>query len=250
MIKRIIAVMLVILMCSSASAINFTEGRNMGPNGKLRGNICALVVFVSTPMYPWTESDISKYTGTMYDNLNAISDQAAKYGVSVKLDWKYWQVDLDHEPKAWPDTDWEWYWQLLREFFVKDSMVELQSYWESNLGYDDTPFIFVFNAPGRSYCYEYGTCDTVEEFAIVYYAQPNLQHYATMHEMLHLYGAADLYDYHNEGIQRITDSYFPRTVMRDSTKTDVDAFTAYLIGWTNTPSSYAEKYMAEIRDRR
>ena len=69
------------------------------------------------------------------------------------------------------------------------------------------------------------------------------------HELLHLFGAIDLYDYDNEGVRAIAEQFFPDSVMMKPTYV-IDELTAYLIGWTKQPSPKVLQFLARTKGLR
>lgn len=234
---------------SVSAEISLKDHRDIGPSGKLKGNICMMAVFVSTPQHPWTSSAFEKYSGTIHKAIAALNDEAQRWSVDLHAQWMYYECSLTHEITKWPDTNVDWYRELMKDFFYTDTMRELHAYLENKYDFDDTPFMFLFNSDGRSYCYCYDN-GWDEEFGVIHTQEPNLQKYAVIHELLHLYGAIDIYDINSEGITAITDRYYPEAIMRDSNCITVDGLNAYLIGWRDQMSDYARSFWNDIKDKR
>ena len=70
--------------------------------------------------------------------------------------------------------------------------------------------------------------------------------HAIAHELLHLFGAVDLYyPYHIYGL---TMSYFPETIMCTYEGMEVDPLTQYLVGWTSTLTPKVREFMDKVGD--
>lgn len=68
--------------------------------------------------------------------------------------------------------------------------------------------------------------------------------HAITHELLHLFGATDLYyPYHIYGL---TMQYFPKTIMCNYDGQEVDPLTQYLIGWVDTPAPIVKEFMDKV----
>jgi hypothetical protein len=65
------------------------------------------------------------------------------------------------------------------------------------------------------------------------------------HELYHLYGAIDYYDYDGEGVAKAASKYFPKSVMACAGNS-IDDLTAYILGWTDTLSKKANKFLEAI----
>jgi hypothetical protein len=84
-----------------------------------------------------------------------------------------------------------------------------------------------------------------DEFCVIFCDTDMHDNYLT-HEVLHLYGAIDLYDYHEgEGVQRVSEKYFPNSDMLGVSH-EVDELTAYLVGWMDDLTWDAWQFVQEV----
>ena len=106
---------------------------------------------------------------------------------------------------------------------------------------DNTPFLFVFNTSYRNITYSANLLhpNWQEEFSI-YYGQQPMRDNMIVHELMHQYGAVDLYDLGSEGVEEISEQIFPDSVMLKQEGTEIDELTAYLIGWIDDPSELSD----------
>ena len=248
--RKIISVMLIVLMSFTALAqITYTEGRNEGPSDRFTGNVCMLVVFVNTPSHTWTQ----KQKDAAFEQLNRetadMNAEAKNWGVRLNLTYRWFEYKLSYTPFIDLTTkDVDWYWEIMRDYFHLDNMGALHEYYEKSLEADDTPVVFMFYEDGRSYTYEYGACIWNEEFSVIEFV--NCHSHIIQHELLHQYGAIDMYDYNHEGIQALAKDCFTYSVMITSTTKVVDSFTGYLIGWTNSMDRSAARFYNGAQGRR
>ena len=244
-IRNIIFTLLFLCVLAPFSAVNgqglhWAEiGRDLGPAAKLVGDIQLLLVFVSTPEHPWSEEEIINFFDAVQTSTDFIMDEAERYGVPLSLSTQYFEASIPYEfdGSDLSNIDLSWYWYLVKNYFHKDDMVSMHDAYEERFGKDNTPFLFVFNTPSRNITYSADLLfpNWLEEFS-VYYGQQELRDNMIVLELLHQYGAVDLYDLSSEGIEELSEQIFPDSVMLRQKGTEIDELTAYLIGWIDDPS--------------
>ena len=217
--------------------------RDLGPAAKLVGDIQLLLVFVSTPEHPWPEEEIISFFNVVQTSKDFILDEAERYGVPLSLSAQYFETSIPYEfdGSDLSNIDLSWYWYLVKNYFHKDGMVSMHEAYEERFGKDNTPFLFVFNTPYRNITYSADLLypNWLEEFSI-YYGQQPLRDNMIVHELMHQYGAVDLYDLSSEGVEEISEQIFPKSVMLRQKGTEIDELTAYLIGWIDDPSELSD----------
>ena len=244
-IRNIIFTLLVLCVLAPFSAVNGQDfhwvelGRDLGPAAKLIGDIQLLLVFVSTPEHPWSEEEISNFFDAVQTSTDFIMDEAERYGVPLSLSAQYFEASIPYEfdGSDLSNIDLSWYWYLVKNYFHTDGMVSMHEAYEERFGKDNTPFLFIFNTPYRNITYSADLLfpNWLEEFSI-YYGQQPLRDNLIVHELMHQYGAVDLYDLSSEGVEEISEQIFPDSVMLRQEGTEIDELTAYLIGWIDDPS--------------
>ncbi len=222
------------------------SGKNLGPCRELVGNIYVLLFFVNTPLHPWPEAKRDEAIRKSWSSIDFMKKEAVRYGASVdmKVGWFEYNLPFEH------DKDQKWYHTIMHDYFHSESMADLVKYYEGSLHVDNAAIVFLFNSSGRSYCYmstkEYPYWK--EEFDVIYCETDFHDNFLT-HELLHLFGAMDLYDYQNEGVQAIAEQFFPDSVMLRVSHV-IDELTAYLIGWTKQPSPKVLQFLARTKGLR
>ena len=213
--------------------------RDLGPAAKLVGDIQLLLVFVSTPEHPWSQEEIINFFNVVQTSKDFILDEAERYGVPLSLSAQYFEASIPSEfdGSDLSNIDLSWYWYLVKNYFHTDGMVSMHEAYEERFGKDNTPFLFIFNTPYRNITYSADLLfpNWLEEFSI-YYGQQPLRDNLIVHELMHQYGAVDLYDLSSEGVEEISEQIFPDSVMLRQEGTEIDELTAYLIGWIDDPS--------------
>ena len=224
-----------------------------GPCKRLVGDVEILLVFVSTPMHPWTEAQKNAVNAVSWSSVEIMTEEARRYGVDLDLSFGGLDVSIPCEVYYKPNmtaTDTQWYYDLLRENFNAQSITGLYEAYEQGLSKDSTPMIFLFNSWDRSYAFtsSYNNPSFQEEYCVIFCDTDMHDNYLT-HELLHLYGAIDLYDYHGEGVQAVAEKYFPNSDML-TVSHEIDPLTAYTIGWTDTLIPEAHWFLNETEGLR
>ncbi|MGN8913028.1 hypothetical protein [Anaerofustis butyriciformans] len=80
------------------------------------------------------------------------------------------------------------------------------------------------------------------EYAVIYYKHYN----SLIHEILHLFGAADLY--FPKEVSDITKEMFPESIMFNSAYNLIDDFTKYVTGIHDEPSALAKSFMEKTKE--
>ena len=248
-IRNIIFTLLVLCVLAPFSAVNGQDfhwvelGRDLGPAAKLIGDIQLLLVFVSTPEHPWSEEEISNFFDAVQPSTDFIMDEAERYGVPLSLSTQYFEASIPYEfdGSDLNNIDLSWYWYLVKNYFHTDGMVSMHEAYEERFGKNNTPFLFVFNTLYRDITYsaDLSHPNWQEEFSINYGQQPPGDN-SIAHELMHQYGAVDLYDLSSEGVEKVSEQIFPDSVMLSLEGTEIDELTAYLIGWIDDPAELSD----------
>ncbi len=250
--RKFTAVFLLLAVCMASgvcSAEHFAmKSKNCGPLKEMTGTVCVWNVFVSTPKYPWTDHHkeiVNKVTNT---SLICMIEEAKRYGTELNMVWGNFDCSIPFEYSS----DRKWYNYLLENFYHQSSIADYYSACAKTMNADSTPVIFWFEHFDVSHAMVSSTDypGWNEEYCVIFYDTDEKMHdnYLT-HELLHLYGAIDLYDYHGEGIQKISSKYFPDSCMLTVSR-KVDSLNAYLVGWTKTLDSKAKKFLQETDGKR
>ena len=247
--RNIIFTLFLLCVLAPFSAVNgqgfhWAElGRDLGPAAKLVGDIELLLVFISTPEHPWSEEEITDFFNIVHTSEDFILDEADRYGVPLSLSAQYFEASIPYEfdGSDLNNIDLSWYWYLVKNYFHTDGMTSMHEAYEERFGKDNTPFLFVFNNSYRNITYSTNLLhpNWQEEFSI-YYGQQPMRDNMIVHELMHQYGAVDLYDLGSEGVEEISEQIFPDSVMLRSEGTEIDELTAYLIGWIDDPSELSD----------
>lgn len=217
------------------------QNRDYGPCDKLLGDAYILLVFVSTPQHPWTQAQKDNVNRVSASSVQIMEAEAERYGADLNLRYG----GLDFSVPCEFSSDLQWYNHILENIYHESSIVDVYRRYENDLNVDSASMIFLFNSWDVSHAYvasrDYPHWN--QEFCVIFCDTDMHDNYLT-HELLHLYGASDFYDYNGEGVQRIAERYFPNSDMLYVSH-EVDELTAYLIGWTDQPSDKALQFLDE-----
>ena len=233
----VIALMICMLCTTEALGEHFAlRSRNVGPCRKLLGNVTLLVVFVNTPQHPWTEQKKQEVYQITNSSLGYMRKNARAYHANVNFSAGYLEFYVSSEA-SFEGNNSDWYWEIIHNVYHEQSIVQVYDRYRKDMGVDEAPMIFLFNSWDRSYT----SCGWDEEYCVIFCDTKMHDNYLT-HEVYHLYGAIDYYDYNNEGVEKIARKYFPRNVMA-CTGRNMDDLTAYILGWTETLSRKANQFL-------
>jgi len=236
--------LLCMLFCTNALSEHFAlRSRDVGPCGKLLGKVEIIVVFVNTPKHPWTEKKKQEVYKISDSSLKFMRKNAKQYRANVNFDHVgYLEFTVNSEAGSEGGDD--WYWEIIHNVYQEESIAQVYDRYRHDDGVDEAPMIFMFNSWDRSY----SVCGYSEEYCVIFCDTKMHNNYLT-HELYHLYGAIDYYDYNGEGLEKIAKKYFPNNVMA-CTGNNVDDLTAYILGWTDTLSKKANKFLQETEGMR
>lgn len=226
----------------------------LGSAAFLKGRNILVSLFVTTPESSWTDQEQNEILQKLGIAVDYIEEQAGLYGVSTELmyDWSS-QCDLKIEAetdfKISEDVD-----------FVDRLDEEIALWFEEKISYEKlledyqadgiVTCVFV-NNPGISYAIVFDGTDNEKESMILfsrdYYRNGQKENAAAYaHEILHVFGAHDLYEdaeFTKEVTDYVSDTY-PNEIMFTVSDTEagkitqiVSPVTAYHLGWI----SYAEE---------
>ena len=219
----------------------FLMFKNKGLSRAMRGKIAVDLVFVADRESMWTQKEVDAFYGTYKAAMQELCRQAAAVGVPLSFATTVGRILYKgslHNGKL-HDTMTA---QVYRQYLEKQGFPSAAHYAagrKATCQADEVATIFVLERAFRAYAMpgvdlEY--CCLTEGNDV----------HAVMHEMLHLFGAVDLY--HPYHVYGLTMSYFPKTVMCTLEGMEVDRLTQYLVGWKRTLSPKAKEFMDKLSD--
>lgn len=211
--------------------------KNKGFCECLTGKVLATMVFVSDIKSSWTILDKKSMMDRIRKFEQIVNREASSRGVSLELKVRCLDVSI---PIAFEWKDSKALINAVAREMGYSSEVAAQEFLEKS-GYCAAPFMYILNKDDRSYARmsesTYGS-----ESAVIFAKDKRV---ATLcHEFYHIFGAQDYY--YPEQIQKCAKKYFPNSIMLNAADTsEVDDLTAYLVGWTDTLTPVAQKFLRE-----
>lgn len=224
-----------------------------GSAGELEGRSVLISVFVDTGD-GWTEQNRQRSRDAVTDACEYIEEQAASYGVFAELVHGGEDPALEFE-MDWPDqepvpkgSDCGQY-DLFQSWIQQQLPADL----EEQYGTDSVGYLFLVPEEGISSTYVHYVEErgrNLEEICVIFLWAQGLYECPAVyaHEILHLFGAADLYESSNDVSEEVTSyirdtapqelmytTYLPDgTVDYGMDRWEISELTAYFLGWQDT----------------
>lgn len=219
----------------------FLSEMNQGPCRRLRGNVFVELVFVEDQVNSWTKWEIDSFYPTYKSAVKSLCKQAAAVGTRLTFTTKIGRYRFNGvlDPAHFYQTQLN---RVKNEYFRSQGCKTPEEFLTRRKiehRADEVAMIFMMERRFRAYA-----CNGYDlEFCVM--TNENDTH-AFAHELLHLFGAADLY--YPYPVYGLTMEYFPQSVMCTYQGMEVDPLTRYLVGWENTLSPRAEEYLNKLSD--
>lgn len=260
------------LMVKPRKANDTSESsRNVGSAKVLSGRIFVLSVFVALTSDPWKQVDIERQKEKVFEAERWLKMQAMRYGKHVEFENCSFGADgsfRDNEiPQDWDsDNAYSYPSNMLVKMGFRSSYAFIE--WARKHSGCTQCLVVVFsNTYGRSFAapvskelYRFNPRLFCLDCCIIFKAyQPECQESSAAtvaHEMLHLFGAWDLYELDEKDRTRAnkTALMFPKSIMNCKGRTiwdmQIDEITAWLVGlkeegkdWYRWFEPYQEEYV-------
>ncbi len=213
------------------------KAKEAGACKNLTGDVLVTLIFIDDSVSSWTAEEITKFSNEIEKELTNLSDAATSYGAEVNFRTLTKQAKTATEIIELGDSS-KWEEEAVNKAGLS-SLKTANKETASEYGADSSPIIFLLNKEKRSYAHSSHSSKSEAEYALVYESD------SLRHELLHLYGAKDFY--YPETVLNSAKKHFPDSIMLDSTK-NVDSLTAYLVGWTKSPSQSALDFLNDTKD--
>ncbi len=225
---------------------------DIGVCKKLMGEVYTLVIFMDDDESSWNDdARLNFYDKRYFPSINYLSRQAEKRGISLNLQSGQYTTrqDLKSPPRYNGILDTA---EGLNNLDILEQAAQTLGFTDSslmhkmlkyNLGVEQIAYVLAFNKPGRARAVYDATFDNTDsiEFVVAFSKGQDGKDYigsAVLHELLHLFGATDLYD--DNGIYKkrykLCKKLFPNDIMLRSAiypeSLKIGALTECLIGWS------------------
>lgn len=217
----------------------FLRSKNKGMSRCMRGNVLVEMVFVSDRQTDWVQDEKDQFYSVYKTAMEGLCKQAAAAGVKLSFStvigaFRYQGVMNPNEFSTVIVP------QVQARYLQEQGFTNHQEFAASRketCQADEVALIFVMEKHFRAFAM---SSDDLEYCVLT---EGNDAH-AISHELLHLFGAVDLYyPYHIYGL---TMQYFPKTIMCTYEGQEVDPLTQYLVGWVDTPSQKVKEFMDRV----
>lgn len=214
---------------------------NVGDAKKLVGNTVVVSLLVNTSdTSDFTTSQINSYNSNVVKCMNELENEASKYSKSLSMQHIPITVNYNGNKASIESND-----DFVNNYQVLNSCKSAYSFLsgcsnmtavtnaiKSEFNADNVAYMVVLNTSGQDYSYSFKTS---KEFSVIHSqgAYSYNDDYVWMHELLHLFGAMDLYEgkVQNAGY---TKQFLSYDIMYHNVGGSVGWFTACNVGWTDT----------------
>lgn len=232
----IVAIVITTVFFTSPKENVFLNAKGKGDCKVLKGNVLFAVIFTDLPDYTWVKTEKENFIKRQTIESNILKSEAKNYGVSLNVNF----ISLDFSTSSTPDLfdNSAWINDALSSVGLPNK--DTVNYLKAHYNMDEVVIIFALKGTGRSFALPQ-TKSKGFECAFIYSAEN-----AFRHEILHIFGAKDFY--YPQSVWAFVTEVFPDSVMLSSKNEKVDEFTAYLIGWAETPDTTAQTFIEKTSD--
>lgn len=224
--------------CPEIQGNYYLCGRSCGPCRELRGRVALISCLMKRSEEDFDEKTVARYYHEVYRACEVLENEAKRAGAPLKFQNYHFTVETPQacDPKKG--------FSLLKNFFSFKTTNQARQYYTKRLDVDETPFLLIFDEWERSFSWEQTKYSRryVNEVSVIFRNDDNFSWRTIAHELLHQYGAVDFY--FPEEIQKCADACLGQSLMGYHGER-VDDFTAYLVGWRDTLSDDAYRFLKE-----
>ena len=201
----------------------------------LTGKIFWSFVYVDDAESGWSRTEKEAQDRTNVKVIQYLKEEGGKEGVYLQMFNKTWTVRVSYAMRQENRSSWT-------EDFAKTagfpSFRDLNRSLQKQYPGGQIFFVFLVNKSGRAFAsssVNEGAADA--EYCVVYRGEPG----SILHEVLHVFGAADLY--YPPQVAQAAGRILGESVMMNSDCQVLDDLTKYLIGWHRQPTAKARKLL-------
>ena len=216
----------------------FIGPRGLGDCKSLTGSVLITVVFADEPSSAWTEKAVADYQAGLKSATEKLLYEARRYGAKLSVSFRYLRsrtaCAVDYENFE------DWSILALKGAGLPDRD-QVIPYLKKTFSVKEAPLLFAVNRGGRAFARTQST-ETGFEYAVLHHGESDYRH-----ELLHLFGARDYY--YPKKAAHLANTHFPGSIMNVAgADALVDPLTAYLIGWTDTLTPTAIRFLDATAD--
>lgn len=228
---------------------------------KLSGDIYTLSCFVSGPNENWTYNEKLEMLNLLTESQKWIEKEAMAYLISLEFNEAgnfglKEDIELPYIERGSGSgkESVDWVSKVLYKIGYK-STLDLDSWIKKNTNANNYQVIIFVKGKGRGYAMPYSSEMEKEKYYVegaVLYEKYNgngkLASSSIAHEIMHLYGAWDLYKTYaqSESIELKAKRLFPNSIMLRTSyninELNIDSLNAWLVGWNKHPKEWYETF--------
>lgn len=205
--------------------------KDSGNCSELVGVVYLNVFLVNDTVSSWDAASVAELEAAFAEQEKSLEADAKKYGKQLDMIIGYETVSISVEVDT-ANTDDSWQDAALSNLGLM-SLAKAQTILQSRNGGDSNPIVFAVNKAGRSYA-SWTTGSRSERVTLYSSSLDSLRH-----ELCHLYGARDFY--YPSDVEALANKHIANSLMCRGD--EVDALTAYLIGWDGELDSNARDFL-------
>jgi hypothetical protein len=237
--KRTILPIWILLLASRIVAQNFIPSEAKKYQS-LIGEVYMLTLFIDTMHDYWDNDEMDYFLSELEKSQEWIIEESRKYGVNLNFNNEYFQPVVQNVfvRSVNRQNSWRLLQTVMNELGYRSYEDFLDRY-NFDLRKKKLKVLFFVKSDSRSHAYNYWSNNNLD-FAIVYckstYGQVT-NHYVISHELLHQFGAWDLYYGESQSLEKAkrAKELYPNSVMISTNAYDreleIDELTAWRIGW-------------------
>lgn len=208
--------------------------KGKGACHSLNGQITMRIVYVNTADGVWTEEEKADWRSTVNEAIAMIDDAAETYDKNVKAEC------IEYEVYAADDEIVDY------NEFVMDCLLQNEEMQKNVILLENEENVFtVFCFLNERRSFAYADWDGMLSESII--ANSHDLGVELMHEIMHLFGAADLY--FPDEFKQSAMLHFPDSIMMSTAgECAVDSLTAYSIGWTEVLDDTALRFLKDTEN--
>ena len=216
----------------------YLKNRGKGDCQTMTGQVLLTVIFASDEESTWTQSRMQELMIGIGEVKARMEQDAAAWGAELDITVEYKTGTATSGQLVLGDNK-EWVDSVMKSAGL-GSRMEVNQTLEQNRGVKEAPVAIFVDRQGRSFANS-ATGESAPEYVICYEDVD-----ALYHELNHVFGAKDFY--FPDSVKTLAETYLPNSIMLNSGTGDMDALTAYLIGWTDIPSTEAMRFLQATAD--
>ena len=237
--------------------------RNAGSAKMLKGKTYSLLFFLSDDQSEWSYIEKQLILQQITDAENWLTEQAEKYNQTLRFEHGFFGWDEDILFQKMPQGNRSGN----EDVFLTNKIIQKVGYDNQNQLIDQIPadniqLLFLFKQDGVSYAFPYSPNLSKEIFYLegmsIYHRFNEKTPQCTSciaHEMLHLFGAWDLYKSFqtSKAQEEQAKKLYPNSIMLRTSynikELNIDPVTAWRIGWIKTPPTGGEFFRPALQSQ-